>query len=161
LRKRSRSCVSALGIELESDFCETYRDTAQAPVYEMRVQSDPSAPPRMSSFPSVPSDPVAAREFLQARVSMYTGVALAIWGVALLSDRIITTISFGSPFAGHNAWYDYAHYAAIAVLAVSYGVTKVRSVIGYSQERRRSLAERSWRSVRPTFTRNRNRLRPV
>jgi hypothetical protein len=78
----------------------------------------------MSSIPSVPSDPVAAREFLQARVSMYTGVALAIWGVALVSDRIITTISFGSPFAGHNAWYDYAHYAAIGALAVSYGVTK-------------------------------------
>jgi serine/threonine-protein kinase len=79
----------------------------------------------MSSFPSVPSDPVAAREFLQARVAMYTGVALAIWGVALLSDRIITAITFGSPFAGHNAaWYDYAHYAAIGALALSYGLTK-------------------------------------
>src|SRR3954470_8583065 len=90
----------------------------------MPVQTEPSAPPPRSSIRSVPSDPVAAREFLQARVSMYIGVALAIWAAALLSDRIISAITSGGPFAAHNAWYNYAHYAAIGVLASCYLVTR-------------------------------------
>jgi hypothetical protein len=55
---------------------------------------------------------------------MYIGVALAIWAAALLSDRIISAITSGGPFAAHNAWYNYAHYAAIGVLASCYLVTR-------------------------------------
>jgi hypothetical protein len=44
-------------------------------------------------YSAVPSDPNAARAFLQSRVAIYVGVTLALWGVALLGDMLITTIT--------------------------------------------------------------------
>lgn len=95
-------------------------------VQKAPVESEPSSVPRVSSIPSVPSDPVAAREFLQTRVRLYIGVALAIWGVAFFSDRLITLVSRPADFTGHNHWYTQAHFAAIAVLGVFYLLTRVR-----------------------------------
>jgi serine/threonine-protein kinase len=85
------------------------------------VTSDTSAPVRASA---VPSDPVAAREFLQSRVSIYLGVALAIWGIAFLIDRVMTLVNLGDPFAENARWYVGAHLCAIGILALFYIATR-------------------------------------
>jgi serine/threonine-protein kinase len=90
-------------------------------VYDGRVGSEtaPTGTPK-SSYPSVPSDPVAAREFLQSRVSIYIAVALSIWSIAFLCDRVINAITE----TGHNGWYTYAHFSAIGLLAVFFLITR-------------------------------------
>ena len=65
---------------------------------------------------SVPSDPLAARAFLQSRVSTYVGFAMVFWGVAFVADRVIKWFSFGDMFAESSGWYLHAHYLAVAVL---------------------------------------------
>lgn len=75
---------------------------------------------------SAPSDPVLAREFLQSRVTTYLRVALAIWVVAFVADRIIKIVKFADAFAGLYGLYLYAHCAAIALLAVFYAVARFR-----------------------------------
>jgi serine/threonine-protein kinase len=76
---------------------------------------------------AVPSDPNAARAFLQSRVSIYVGVALALWGVALLGDMLIKAITLGDPIARPSGWYVHAHYAAVAVLSVLFALTRRRT----------------------------------
>ncbi|HKP62408.1 MAG TPA: serine/threonine-protein kinase [Polyangiales bacterium] len=65
---------------------------------------------------SPPSDPVAARLFLQSRVTLYLEIALAIWTVAFFTDRGITALQYGTPFHGPTAWYIHAHYLGLSVL---------------------------------------------
>jgi serine/threonine-protein kinase len=88
------------------------------------MEAGKSAPVRHSA---VPSDPSAARAFLQSRVSIYVGVTLGLWCVALLSEMLITTLTLGSPFARASEWPMGVHYAALAVLGGLLALARRRS----------------------------------
>jgi eukaryotic-like serine/threonine-protein kinase len=80
-------------------------------------------------YKSTPGDPLAARAFFQGRVRGYLGYALAIWGMALLGDRVVAITTLGDPFAAPSALYLEAHYSAIVSIGVLYLVTR-RRVLG-------------------------------
>jgi len=77
-------------------------------------------------YKSTPGDPLATRAFFQGRVRAYLGYALAIWGMALLGDRIVATTALGDPFAAPSPLYLEAHYSAIASIGILYGVTRAK-----------------------------------
>ncbi len=85
------------------------------------VDSNTTAPaPRTS----LPSDPIAAREFLQSRVTRYLKVAFGIWLVAIASDRISKLYSYHDAYLEPVGWYLDAQYVALAMLAAAYIVAR-------------------------------------
>ena len=76
---------------------------------------------------STPADPVHARAFFQSRVQTYLGYALVIWLMAFAADRSFATWTFGSVRAAPSAVYLGAHYVAIAIMGLFYGLARART----------------------------------
>jgi eukaryotic-like serine/threonine-protein kinase len=66
---------------------------------------------------SVPSDPVAARAFLQVRVSTYLTVAFGIWAFAFLCQRVIEALQPMAAASAPVSLYTYVHLATLLILA--------------------------------------------
>ena len=85
------------------------------------VKPETTSPVRRSS---VPSDPVAARAFLQSRLATFLGVALSIWTLAFLSQRTIEALQPTAAEPETTAFSTYLHLVTLLILVGSVVATR-------------------------------------